>query len=77
MLGAVTRYAASSPHAERVASGYGYVAIVAEVAVDQASGGLSVTRLMVAQDCGPIEFTSLAKSGTQCRTGGSAARESA
>ena len=32
----------------------GYVAMVAEVAVDQASGRITVTRLVVAQDCGPI-----------------------
>jgi CO/xanthine dehydrogenase Mo-binding subunit len=32
----------------------GYVAMVAEVTVDQASGRITVTRLVVAQDCGPI-----------------------
>ena len=32
----------------------GYVAIVAEVDVDQASGAITVTRLVGAQDCGPI-----------------------
>jgi CO/xanthine dehydrogenase Mo-binding subunit len=32
----------------------GYVAMVAEVAVDQTSGRITVTRLVVAQDCGPI-----------------------
>jgi len=32
----------------------GYVAIVAEVEVDQATGTISVTRLVGAQDCGPI-----------------------
>ena len=32
----------------------GYVAIVAEVEVDQASGTITVTRLTGAQDCGPI-----------------------
>jgi nicotinate dehydrogenase subunit B len=32
----------------------GYVAMVAEVAVDQSSGRVTVTRLIVAQDCGPI-----------------------
>ena len=32
----------------------GYVAMVAEVTVDQASGRMTVTRLVVAQDCGPI-----------------------
>jgi nicotinate dehydrogenase subunit B len=32
----------------------GYVAIVAEVEVDQASGVITVTRLVGAQDCGPI-----------------------
>jgi nicotinate dehydrogenase subunit B len=32
----------------------GYVAMVAEVAVDQATGAISVSRLVVAQDCGPI-----------------------
>jgi CO/xanthine dehydrogenase Mo-binding subunit len=32
----------------------GYVAIVAEVDVDQASGAITVTRLTGAQDCGPI-----------------------
>lgn len=32
----------------------GYVAMVAEVAVDQASGAITVSRLVVAQDCGPI-----------------------
>ena len=32
----------------------GYVAIVAEVEVDQATGGITVTRLVGAQDCGPI-----------------------
>jgi nicotinate dehydrogenase subunit B len=32
----------------------GYVAMVAEVAVDQDSGRITVTRLVVAQDCGPI-----------------------
>ena len=32
----------------------GYVAMVAEVAVDQDSGRIQVTRLVVAQDCGPI-----------------------
>ena len=32
----------------------GYVAMVAEIAVDQASGRITVTRLVVAQDCGPI-----------------------
>ena len=32
----------------------GYVAMVAEVAVDQSSGRITVTRLVVAQDCGPI-----------------------
>lgn len=32
----------------------GYVAMVAEVDVDQASGRIGVTRFVVAQDCGPI-----------------------
>jgi nicotinate dehydrogenase subunit B len=32
----------------------GYVAMVAELAVDQSSGRITVTRLVVAQDCGPI-----------------------
>lgn len=32
----------------------GYVAMVAEVAVDQDTGRIQVTRLVVAQDCGPI-----------------------
>ena len=32
----------------------GYVAMVAEVSVDQSSGQITVTRLVVAQDCGPI-----------------------
>jgi len=32
----------------------GYVAMVAEVAVDRASGRIAVTRIVVAQDCGPI-----------------------
>jgi CO/xanthine dehydrogenase Mo-binding subunit len=32
----------------------GYVAIVAEVSVDQATGAITVTRLVGAQDCGPI-----------------------
>jgi CO/xanthine dehydrogenase Mo-binding subunit len=32
----------------------GYVAIVAEVEVDQASGAITVTRLVGAQDCGPV-----------------------
>jgi CO/xanthine dehydrogenase Mo-binding subunit len=32
----------------------GYVAMVAEVAVDRTSGRVAVTRLVVAQDCGPI-----------------------
>ncbi len=32
----------------------GYVAMVAEVAVDQATGAITVSRLVVAQDCGPI-----------------------
>ena len=32
----------------------GYVAMVAEVAVDQASGRITAKRLVVAQDCGPI-----------------------
>src|SRR5262249_5990456 len=32
----------------------GYVAMVADVEVDQTSGRLTVTRLVVAQDCGPI-----------------------
>jgi nicotinate dehydrogenase subunit B len=32
----------------------GYVSIVAEVEVDQASGAITVTRLVGAQDCGPI-----------------------
>ena len=32
----------------------GYVAIVAEVDVDQATGAITVTRLVGAQDCGPI-----------------------
>ncbi|HEX7796878.1 MAG TPA: molybdopterin cofactor-binding domain-containing protein [Vicinamibacterales bacterium] len=32
----------------------GYVAMVAEVSVDRASGRITVTRLVVAQDCGPI-----------------------
>ena len=32
----------------------GYVAMVAEVDVDQASGRVKTTRLVVAQDCGPI-----------------------
>jgi CO/xanthine dehydrogenase Mo-binding subunit len=32
----------------------GYVAIVAEVEVDQATGTIAVTRLVGAQDCGPI-----------------------
>jgi CO/xanthine dehydrogenase Mo-binding subunit len=32
----------------------GYVAMVAEVAVDQATGAVAAKRLVVAQDCGPI-----------------------
>jgi CO/xanthine dehydrogenase Mo-binding subunit len=32
----------------------GYVAMVAEVEVDQASGRVKATRFFVAQDCGPI-----------------------
>jgi len=32
----------------------GYVAMIADVDVDQASGQVRVTRLVVAQDCGPI-----------------------
>jgi nicotinate dehydrogenase subunit B len=32
----------------------GYVAMIAEVAVDQATGRVTVSRLIVAQDCGPI-----------------------
>lgn len=32
----------------------GYVALVAEVEVDQASGQVAVKRVVVAQDCGPI-----------------------
>ena len=32
----------------------GYVAMVAEVAVDTASGSIAATRFVVAQDCGPI-----------------------
>ena len=32
----------------------GYVAMVAEVEVDQASGRVAAKRLVVAQDCGPI-----------------------
>jgi CO/xanthine dehydrogenase Mo-binding subunit len=32
----------------------GYVAMVAEVEVDQASGRVKATRFVVAQDCGPI-----------------------
>jgi len=32
----------------------GYVAMVAQVDVDQATGNVRVTRLVVAQDCGPI-----------------------
>ena len=32
----------------------GYVAMVAEVDVDQATGAITATRLVVAQDCGPI-----------------------
>ena len=32
----------------------GYVAMVAEVEVDQATGVITVTRLVGAQDCGPI-----------------------
>jgi CO/xanthine dehydrogenase Mo-binding subunit len=32
----------------------GYCAMVAEVEVDQASGQISVTRLVASQDCGPI-----------------------
>ena len=32
----------------------GYVAMVAEVSVDLATGRITVTRLVVAQDCGPI-----------------------
>ncbi len=32
----------------------GYVAMVAEIELDQASGRITATRLVVAQDCGPI-----------------------
>jgi CO/xanthine dehydrogenase Mo-binding subunit len=32
----------------------GYVAMVAEVAVDRTTGAITATRLVVAQDCGPI-----------------------
>jgi nicotinate dehydrogenase subunit B len=32
----------------------GYIAMVAEVAVDQASGKITVKRLVAAQDCGPV-----------------------
>jgi len=32
----------------------GYVAMIAEVTVDQSSGRVHVTRIVVAQDCGPI-----------------------
>jgi len=32
----------------------GYIAMVAEVAVDRTSGNVTVKRLVVAQDCGPI-----------------------
>src|SRR5205814_3419237 len=32
----------------------GYVAMVAEVTVDRASGRVAATRLVVAQDCGPV-----------------------
>jgi nicotinate dehydrogenase subunit B len=32
----------------------GYVAIVAELDVNQATGAIAVTRLVVAQDCGPV-----------------------
>jgi len=32
----------------------GYCALVAEVEVDQAGGGISVKRLVIANDCGPI-----------------------
>jgi nicotinate dehydrogenase subunit B len=32
----------------------GYVAMVAEVSVDQGTGRITVTRLVVAQDCGPV-----------------------
>jgi CO/xanthine dehydrogenase Mo-binding subunit len=32
----------------------GYVAMIAEVAVDQTTGRISAKRLVVAQDCGPI-----------------------
>ena len=32
----------------------GYVAMVAEVAVDTASGAITATRFVVAQDCGPV-----------------------
>ncbi|PYR55111.1 MAG: hypothetical protein DMF91_25145 [Acidobacteria bacterium] len=32
----------------------GYVAMVAEVDVDQATGKVTATRLVVAQDCGPV-----------------------
>jgi nicotinate dehydrogenase subunit B len=32
----------------------GYCAMVAEVEVDQETGGIAVTRLVTAQDCGPI-----------------------
>jgi CO/xanthine dehydrogenase Mo-binding subunit len=32
----------------------GYVAMIAEIAVDLATGRITVTRLVVAQDCGPI-----------------------
>ena len=34
----------------------GYVAVVAEVDVDQATGAITVTRLVGAQDCGPIRI---------------------
>jgi CO/xanthine dehydrogenase Mo-binding subunit len=32
----------------------GYVAMVADVAVDTASGSITATRFVVAQDCGPV-----------------------
>jgi CO/xanthine dehydrogenase Mo-binding subunit len=32
----------------------GYVAMVAELDVNQATGAIAVTRLLVAQDCGPV-----------------------
>jgi nicotinate dehydrogenase subunit B len=32
----------------------GYIAMIAEVAVDQASGAITAKRLVVAQDCGPV-----------------------